>query len=72
MDSDRVLFRGGYQDRDRLYLVSLNSQRSQELAPTDPSGERIADFRAFARGSCFYLRTNVALFVIDAATLPSR
>ena len=67
---DRILFRGGYRDRDRLYLVALNGPRSQELLPVDSDGNHIAEFRAFGRGSKLYLRTEEALHMINAADLP--
>ena len=67
---ERVLFRGGYRDRDRLYLVSLDGPRSQEFIPIDADGEPIGDFRAFGRGSCLYLWTARDLFVIDVTALP--
>jgi hypothetical protein len=59
-------------DRARLYLVSLSTARSEELVPVDEGGEWIGSFSATGRGSKLYLTTDRALFMVDAAALPTR
>ena len=66
---DRLLFRGGYHDRDRLYLVPLDGRPAQEVVPVDEGGASIATVWAFGRGSRLYLWTGRTLFGLDAASL---
>ena len=59
-----------HRDDDRLYAVSLTTQRTLEVLPVYERGEWIGPFRTEGRDSRLYLETERSLFVIDAATLP--
>lgn len=73
VSGDRLLFHGGYDARDRFSLVSLKQEHSEEVTVVDPTGAPLPRLqsRSFGRGTRIYLPTNQALFVVDAATLPT-
>jgi hypothetical protein len=75
---DRALFMGGYDRRDRLYLVALDAEAPDGLAleeahAVDDRGVPLAPEHrwgeAFARGSVLYLRTVTDLVAVDVATI---
>ena len=65
VDGERALFAGSYEHRDRLFLVSLDAMRVEELEPVDGEGERVVFVRAFGRGLHLYLATEQALFAVE-------
>lgn len=62
---DRVLFAGGYEQRDSLLLVSFFPIAVQELQPVDSEGEPVTSFLAFGRGSKLYLQRETILYMVD-------
>jgi hypothetical protein len=60
-----ALFAGGYNKRDRLFLVDLATSEVRERIPVDEAGEPIEGFAAFGRGSRLWLQSGNAVFVVD-------
>lgn len=63
---DRVLFAGGYQERQSLFLVSLFPVKAQQLQPVNNDSEALTAFSAFGRGSKLYLIQGACVYMIDA------
>ena len=56
---DRVLFCGGYNKRDRLFLVALQSMAVTEIELLDRLGQPLREFRGYRpsfRSAYFYCR----------------
>ncbi len=60
-----VLFAGGYENRNRLFLVNLDTSKAQQRIPVDAEGDEIDDFTAFGRGSRLWLQSDSAVFCVD-------
>jgi hypothetical protein len=69
VDEERLLFGGGYNDYDSLYLAPLSGDSFRRYRPI-ANGAPIASWWGFARGPWLYLWTDKALYGIDASTLP--
>jgi hypothetical protein len=67
VSGQHALFAGGYDKRDRLFLVDLTTSRVRERVPVDGDGNALAPFSAFGRGSRLYLSSGTGEFVIDLA-----
>jgi hypothetical protein len=64
----QVLFFGPYKQKDRAYLVSLETPRVEEVIIQGMEGQQIR--YVLGRGSRLYFVTERSLFMVDAATLP--
>ncbi len=67
---DRALFRGGYSEKDKLFIVSLyrqenNEMHKEECHAVDENGGRINFVGAFGRGSQLYLETEESIYSIE-------
>lgn len=67
---DRVLFVGGYGEKDKLFIVSLYRLDGQELLKeechaVDENGEKVKFKSAFGRGSRLYLETEQSLYFLE-------
>lgn len=67
---DRVLFSGGYREREKLFVVSLYRLDGQELLKeechaVDENGVEIKFKSAFGRGSRLYLETDHSLYFVE-------
>jgi hypothetical protein len=65
---DRVLFSGGYNEADRLYIVPLyqRPENTETIVPVDANGDTIiATHHLFARDSRMYFLRENDLFVLD-------
>ncbi len=60
-----VLFAGGYENRNRLFLVDLETLKVEQRIPVDADGNEIDDFTAFGRGSSLWLQSGSTLFLVD-------
>ncbi len=60
-----VLFAGGYENRNRLFLVDLDSSKVDQRIPVDADGNEIADFTAFGGGNRLWLQSGCAIFLVD-------
>ncbi len=67
VDGERALFAGSYDHPDKLFLVSLDTMRVEELEPVHRDGERVEFVRAFGRGSRLYLASEQALVTVELA-----
>lgn len=56
----KVLFTGGYNKRNRLFLVDLDTSKVQQRIPVDGEGKEIVAFSAFGRGSGLWLQSETA------------
>jgi hypothetical protein len=65
---ERILFAGSYKDRLSLWEVTL-PRSLRKLVPVDENDAPIGRFGAFGRSHCLFLRTNDALFLVDASGL---
>lgn len=67
---DRVLFCGGYSEKDKLFIVSLYRVKNDELHKeechaVDESDNKINFVGAFGRGSRLYLETDESIHSIE-------
>ena len=60
-----ILFAGGYDRKDELFLVQLGDMRSKSIIPVDGRGKPIKTFTAFGRRDRLFLQTKDSLFVIS-------
>jgi hypothetical protein len=67
--TDRLLFEGGYRDHKSLYLVPFSGDSFRRYSPIG-DGAPIESWSKFARASWLYLKTDTALYGVDASTLP--
>jgi hypothetical protein len=69
----RVLFRGGYDDRDTYHLFSLNSNGRVELLKqlqlADETGQKITAERVVGRGSSLYVLSNGLVYRVDVSSV---
>jgi hypothetical protein len=70
---NRVLFRGGYNDRDTYHLFSLHSDGEVKLLHqfqlVDQIGQKITAKRVVGRGSSLYLLSNLLVYRVDISSL---
>jgi hypothetical protein len=62
-----VLFAGGYNRRDELFLVQLGNMRSTTITPVDGDGKPIKSFIARGRRDRLFLQNKDAFFVISVS-----
>jgi hypothetical protein len=69
----RVLFRGGYEDRDTYHLFALNRNGRVELLKqcqlADETGQKITAERVVGRGSSFYVLSNASVYRVDVSSV---
>jgi hypothetical protein len=65
----QVLFAGSYDQRNRLFLVNLDTPKAQQLIPEDEDGNEITAFSAIGRGSKLWLRAGGGLFVVELSVV---
>jgi hypothetical protein len=69
----RVLFRGGYEDRDTYHLFALNRNGRVELLKqcqlADETGQKITAERVVGRGSSLYVLSNASVYRVDVSSV---
>uniref|UniRef100_B8HNM5 Uncharacterized protein n=1 Tax=Cyanothece sp. (strain PCC 7425 / ATCC 29141) TaxID=395961 RepID=B8HNM5_CYAP4 len=70
---NRVLFRGGYDDRETYHLFSLNGNSEakliQKLQLEDKTGERIIADRVVGRGGLLYILSQQLVYRVNVSSL---
>ncbi len=66
---DRILFCGGYNKRDRLFLVALPSMAVTEIELLDRLGQPLREFRGIGRRSVLHISTAETLYRLDVDEL---
>ncbi len=67
VSGELILFAGGYERKDELFLVQPGNMRNKTIIPVDDRGKPVKRFAAHGRGDRLFLRSKDALFVIGAA-----
>ncbi len=67
VSGETVLFAGGYNRKDELFLVRLGNMRSKTIIPIDGDGKPIKSFIAYGRRERLFLQSKDALFVISVS-----
>jgi hypothetical protein len=66
---DRALFRGAYNKPGSIFSVALRDEKLTELQPVNEEGQLIPIVGAAGRGSCLYLASPRALYLMDLARI---
>jgi hypothetical protein len=63
---DKVLFAGGYGQKDELFLVQLATMKCRPLLAIDDRNDPITPVHAFGREGSLFLQTDESLFLLAA------
>ena len=64
-----ILFAGGYERKNELFLVQPGNTRSKTMIPIDARGKFVKRFTAHGRRDRLYLQSKVALFELSVSDL---
>jgi hypothetical protein len=67
VSGELILFAGGYNRKNELFLVQLRNMRCKTIMPVDALGETVKKFAAHGRRDRLFLQRKDALYVISAS-----
>jgi len=64
-----ILFAGGYERKNELFLVQTGNMRSKSMIPVDSRGKHIKRFTAHGRRDRLFIQSKDAMFAISVSDL---